>query len=123
MSSLRKIYAEEGVKGFWKGGLATTYKEGLFAGGYYTLYLKGKDLGLNAFVSGMLAGMISTSFTHPFEIVRAEIQSYVLTHNEAAATSIGKQVKVLFETGEAFRGLAPRVIKKPLSNTLSFVLF
>lgn len=42
MSSLKKIYQGEGLKGFWKGGLATTYKEGLFAGGYYTLYLKGK---------------------------------------------------------------------------------
>jgi hypothetical protein len=71
----------------------------------------------------MIAGMISTSLTHPFEIVRAEIQSYVLTNNEAAASSIRRQVSLLFKTGEAFRGLAPRVIKKPLSNTLAFVLF
>ena len=66
MSSLKKIYEGEGLKGFWKGGLATTYKEGLFAGGYYTLYLKGKEQGVNPFVAGMVAGMISTSLTHPF---------------------------------------------------------
>jgi hypothetical protein len=71
----------------------------------------------------MAAGMISTTLTHPFEIVRAEIQSYVLTNNEAAVGSIRRQVSILFKTGEAFRGLAPRVIKKPLSNTLAFVLF
>ena len=37
--------------------------------------------------------------------------------------SIGRQIQVLFKTGEAFRGLAPRVIKKPLTNTLAFVIF
>ena len=38
MSNLNKIYQVEGIKGFWKGGLVTTYKEGIFAGAYYTLY-------------------------------------------------------------------------------------
>ena len=59
------------MKGFWKGGLVNIYKEGLFAGGYYTLYQEGKTLGLNSFVAGIIAGMISTSLTHPFEIIRA----------------------------------------------------
>jgi hypothetical protein len=80
-NNLNKIYQVEGIKGFWKGGLATCYKEGIFAGAYYTLYQEGKALGLNAFIAGMLAGMISTSLTHPFEIVRAEIQSYIFTNN------------------------------------------
>lgn len=35
------------------------------------LYQEGKSLGINAFISGILAGMISTTITHPFEIVRA----------------------------------------------------
>jgi len=56
-------------------------------------------MGINPFVSGMIAGMISTSLTHPFEIVRAEIQSYVLTHNAVAASSIRRQVSILFKTG------------------------
>ena len=111
------------MRGFWQGALATTYKEGLFAGAYYTLYIEGKAYGFNPFVAGMIAGMISTSFTHPFEIVRAEIQSYVLTNNQTAVGSIGLQVKNLFKSGEAFRGLAPRVIKKPLTNTMAFVIF
>lgn len=69
------------MKGFWNGGLATCYKEGIFAGAYYTLYQEGKALGVNAFVAGMIAGMISTTFTHPLEIIRAEIQSFILTNN------------------------------------------
>lgn len=71
----------------------------------------------------MIAGMISTSLTHPLEIVRAEIQSYIFTQNEMAVGSINRQIRGLFKSGEAFRGLAPRVIKKPLTNTLAFILF
>ena len=71
----------------------------------------------------MISGMISTSITHPFEIVRAEIQSYVLTDHTISKESIFRQVQMLMKTGEAFKGLAPRVIKKPLTNTLAFWIF
>lgn len=123
MHSLIKIYQEEGFRGYFKGGLTTCYKEGLFAGLFYTLYSEGKTLGLNSFVAGILSGMISTSITHPFEIVRAEIQSYVLTQHSITKMSIFKQIETLFRSGEAFRGLAPRVIKKPLTNTMAFLMF
>jgi hypothetical protein len=123
LQSLIKIYQEEGFRGYFKGGLATCYKEGLFAGLFYTLYSEGKTLGLNSFVAGILSGMISTSITHPFEIVRAEIQSYVLTQHSITKMSIFKQIETLFRSGEAFRGLAPRVIKKPLTNTMAFLMF
>lgn len=121
--NLLKIYQGQGIKGFWKGGLATCYKEGIFAGAYYTLYQEGKAFGINAFIAGMVAGMISTTLTHPLEIIRAEIQSFIFTQNETASASINRQIQVLFKSGEAFRGLAPRVIKKPLTNTLAFLLF
>ena len=35
------------------------------------LYQEGKILGLHSFVAGILSGVLSTAFTHPFEIVRA----------------------------------------------------
>ena len=87
------------------------------------MYQEGKSLGLQPFIAGMLAGIISTSLTHPFEIIKAEIQSSIFTHNQAATASIGNQFRLLFKTGEAFRGLAPRVVKKPLANTITFMMF
>lgn len=68
------------------------YKEGMFAGLFYALYSEGKALGINSFVAGMMAGMISTSITHPFEIVRAELQSYVITEHTISKLSIAKQI-------------------------------
>jgi hypothetical protein len=118
-----KIYQYEGLAGFFKGGLTTCYKEGAFAGLYYTLYQEGKAMGINNFVAGMMSGMLCTSLTHPFEIVRAEIQSYVITVHSISKLSIFQQVQSLIRTGEAFKGLAPRVIKKPLTNTLAFWIF
>jgi len=66
MRSLARIYKHEGLSGFFNGGLVSCYKEGMFAGLFYTLYSEGKSLGLNSFVAGILSGMISTSITHPF---------------------------------------------------------
>jgi len=74
-------------------------------------------------LAGMLSGVVSTFLTHPFEIVRAELQNVVLSDNTTANLSIYRQLEILFRSGEAFRGVAPRLIKKPLTNTLAFLLF
>ena len=55
--------------------------------------------------------------------MRAELQSYIITQNELGGIGIAKQLQILAKTGEAFRGLAPRLIKKPLTNTMAFLLF
>ena len=50
-------------------------------GFYYGLYVEGKNMGLNGFSSGMIAGFVSTVLTHPFEIVRANMQVEILVEN------------------------------------------
>lgn len=61
-----KIYQNEGITGYFKGGLASCYKEGIFAGLYYMFYQEGKQLGLAPFFAGMFSGVVSTFITHPF---------------------------------------------------------
>ena len=78
---------------------------------------------MHSFLAGIISGVLSTTLTHPLEIVRAELQSYVITQNELGGIGIAKQLQILAKTGEAFRGLAPRLIKKPLTNTMAFLLF
>jgi hypothetical protein len=99
LKNLAKIYQYEGLKGFFQGGLTTCYKEGAFAGLYYMLYQEGKSFGINNFVAGFLSGMIATSLTHPFEIVRAEIQSFILTKHSISNLGIFKQIQTLIKTG------------------------
>lgn len=99
LSSLKKLYVNEGVGGYFKGGLASCYKQGLFAGLYYMFYQEGKALGLMPIIAGMLSGIISTSLTHPFEIIRAELQSFALTEHTVTKLSIFKQIQILFKSG------------------------
>lgn len=42
-----------------------------------------KSIGLDKATAGILSGMLATSITHPFEIVRAKLQTLGLTeHHE-----------------------------------------
>lgn len=51
------------------------------------------------------------------------MQSYALTAHSTAQMSMLKQLGVLVKGGEAFRGVTPRLIKKPLTNTMAFLMF
>lgn len=42
----------------------------------------GKDLGVTSFFAGIGSGMISTFITHPFEIIRTNIQVYYNFHKD-----------------------------------------
>lgn len=64
--------------------------------------------------------MLSTFITHPFDIIRTHIQVRISQNKEL---SIAKQFIHLIKSGKLFDGVAPRLIKKPLSNTLAFLLF
>ena len=73
-------------------------------------------------VSGMASGIICTAITHPFEIIRAELQTHELLR-QSKKSSILTEVVNLVKSGEALKGVAPRLIKKPLTNTLAIVMF
>lgn len=74
----------------------------------------------------MGAGMISTFTTHPFEIIRTNIQVHINFHADEAhykEKPIAAQLHGLLKDGKLLDGVAPRLIKKPLANTLAFLLF
>ena len=69
------IYTKEGFKGFFIGGLSSCIKEGTFGGFHYMIYEEFKALGYHKLLSGVVSGMIATTLTHPFEIIRARLQT------------------------------------------------
>jgi hypothetical protein len=79
---------------------------------------------VNKFAAGITSGMISTAITHPFEIIRARIQTGgLIEYHTADEHLIIKEIKLFVRYGGCFKGLAPRLMKKPLYNTLTFYLF
>jgi hypothetical protein len=73
------ILHKEGMRGFFSGGLSSCIKEGTFGGFHYTFYEEFKTLGWHKLPAGILSGMVATAFTHPFEIIRAKLQTQGLT--------------------------------------------
>ena len=72
---MKDIYTKEGAKAFFSGGLSSCIKEGTFGGFHYMIYEEFKDLGMNKPLAGVSSGMLATSLTHPFEIIRAKLQT------------------------------------------------
>lgn len=87
-------------------------------------YQELKSLGCDKLSSGILSGMISTAITHPFEIIRARLQTIGLNQNvQLSEHLIVEGLKDLSKNGGWFQGLTPRLFKKPLGNTITFIIF
>lgn len=134
--ALFKIYRNEGVRGLFSGVVVTAARDAPFAGIYFVLYVKVKRLMeeatqrkfLNTFVAGMFAGIVATVLTNPFDIIRARIQYRAFTHEQGNRyyTGLWDGINKIYkhEGMEGFmKGLGPRLVRKPLANASSFVVF
>lgn len=71
-----------------------------------------------------MSGMLATGITHPFEIIRARIQTEGLQEKHTVSEHlIWKEIRRFSREGGWFKGLTPRILKKPLSNTVTFYMF
>jgi hypothetical protein len=121
--ALLDIYQTDGVKGFFSGGLTSCLKEGFFAGLYYMVYEELKKIGLCKFSSGIISGVLATAITHPLELIRAKIQTLEVRPHEGENGHLLNEFRLLRKNREWFKGVAPRLLKKPLSNTMTFLFF
>ncbi|KAE9013863.1 hypothetical protein PF004_g8549 [Phytophthora fragariae] len=67
-----------------------------------------------AFVSGVLAGVLATVVTHPFDVIKTRSQLVVYSKDMAPAPSIRQLLRHMWETEGArgmTAGLVPRVVK------------
>jgi len=130
--AVNKIYKTEGMKAFFKGAGACMFRDVPFAGLYYAMLNLFKEklgkLGIQSssstMVSGMVAGFIATTSTHPFEVIR--------THLQLDSNDKRKDVGIFRGLNEIrknegmlglFKGLQARLMRKPLSNALTFTFF
>lgn len=122
--AIADIYKREGFQGYFSGCLISCWKEGFFAGLYYMMYQKLKSLNVKKFEAGIISGILSTAITHPFELIRARIQTLGLKEKVSFSNHmILREVRSLKKSGGWLSGLPPRLVKKPFSNTLTFVIF
>lgn len=81
---------------------------------------------LNAFIAGMNGGLVATVLTNPFDIIRTKLQYRHFEIKEKKIDGIIHGFKsIILEHGFSglMRGLTPRLIRKPLANATTFVVF
>ena len=88
------------------------------------LYEELKKHQISKFAAGIGSGMLATAITHPFELIRAKFQTIGLKQKvEFQRNMILKELIELNRSGDWMRGLAPRLLKNPIANTLTFIIF
>lgn len=80
----QKIYRSEGVRGFYRGYVATSYRQVVFSSVYFVVYqwlrpvLLLRFLGWNQacyFISGLCAGILGSVANNPFDVVKTRVQN------------------------------------------------
>lgn len=131
----RLIYEKEGLKSFYKGGLLLLLEEFPFGGIFNATYeFTNRKLGFHEnrskigyLFSGTVAGIVATTFTHPFELCRTKLQSQRVDFSRKIKNSL--ILSILFDVYERYgyrgflKGLLPRMLKKTIVNSLTFVLY
>lgn len=94
------IYRKEGIQGYFSGALTSCLKEGFFGGLYYMFYEELKDKGFHKFPAGVISGVVSTAITHPFELIRARIQTLGIDSTYSiGGQHLMKEIRSLMQTG------------------------
>jgi solute carrier family 25, member 38 len=143
LDGMKKIYMQEGFKGYFQGALITALRDGPFAGVYFVVYKNAKraletinekaiqekkmNLSLISFTSGIISGIVATIITNPFDVLRARLQfSHYNDEKKHIYSGILDGVRKMYQyEGIAgfMKGISPRLIRKPISNALAFTTY
>jgi len=129
---LRTIWRAEGARGLFSGCAATILRDAPYSGIYLMFYSQGKETMKNLswvneknteihFMCGMNAGLMASLVTHPFDVVKTQMQLYPHRYR-----STGHCIAVIF-TQQGYqgflRGLTPRCVRRTLISALSWTVF
>ncbi|KAF9988107.1 hypothetical protein BGZ65_012163, partial [Modicella reniformis] len=134
--ALTSIFRAEGIRGLWAGYGATAMRDAPLAGLYVLFYEQSKSkLGAlkesSSFfdvstptihmISGMAAGFLSTTITHPFDMLKTRMQ---LKPTEYKNVFQGAR-KVLLEEGAIgfLDGIFVRTIRKSIHSAISWTVY
>lgn len=130
---VRTMIAEEGIRGIYKGLLATILKQSMNQGARFTVYdavirlLKGSDpnkpMGvLETAVAGAVAGAFSVYITMPFDVVKTRMQQAKSGQYAGTFQCLAQTVR---EDGfmTLWKGTTPRLGRVMCSSTIIFTSY
>lgn len=131
--AIRKIYQTEGLRGFYRGVLATILRDGPYSGIQYSLYKTLLDMGKVRENQGKehrkyyvaaaagISGAIAIMLTYPFDNIRVRYQ-----FEKGERRSFLKFCREIHEKegfSGFYKGYLPRLLKKIASSALSWSLY
>lgn len=100
------------IDNYYRGFIATYFRESLGMSLYFGTYYYACDITNNYFMSGGIAGLISWLGTYPIDVIKTRIQTNnILTYREA----------ILY--GKLWKGFLPCSIRSVLVNSVGFYIF
>lgn len=126
---IRNIIKNDGIIGLYKGTIPTIYKQSLSVGSRFWLYNLIKDYiendgkKINSYqtlFTGFIAGGLSTTFNHPFDVVKSRIQS---NKNQGGTFSIMNDIYQKNGIKGLFSGLTPRFYRVGLAQGITFLIY
>ncbi|TPX48056.1 hypothetical protein SeLEV6574_g02264 [Synchytrium endobioticum] len=135
MDAVRKIHAEEGFRGFWKGLEATLWRHALWNGGYFGSinYVRSmlpkaetkQGQTMNNFVAGTVGGTIGTVVNTPFDVVKSRVQNQGPGAIVKYSWSIPALGRIAREEGfkSLYKGFVPKVMRLGPGGGILLVVF
>ncbi|KAF9971758.1 hypothetical protein BGZ73_005211 [Actinomortierella ambigua] len=134
-SAFSSIFRTEGIRGLWAGFGATALRDAPLAGLYVLFYEQSKGLlgemrtsgmlSLNTptihMVSGVAAGFLSTTLTHPFDMLKTRMQLKPSDYKNVLHAAR----KVFLEEGMIgfFDGILVRTIRKSVHSAITWTVY
>ncbi|KAF9912982.1 hypothetical protein BX616_010196, partial [Lobosporangium transversale] len=135
-SAFTSIFRKEGIRGLWAGFGATAMRDAPLAGLYVLFYEHSKSKlgavkGTSSFfdlstptihmVSGIAAGFLSTTITHPFDMLKTRMQLKPTEYRNVFQAAR----KVLMEEGAIgfLDGILVRTIRKSIHSAISWTVY
>lgn len=134
LAAIRHIHTTEGWRGLFRGLGVTALRDAPHAGLYLTFYEGLKPWIIHAdggnsesqaggrLVAGMLAGLMATTCTQPFDLLKTKVQLAPVATGGGAWRWLGE---VWRREGLAglFNGMGPRLLRKSLSSALTWTVY
>ncbi|KAG0243066.1 hypothetical protein BGW41_002928 [Actinomortierella wolfii] len=115
-SAFSSIFRKEGIRGLWAGFGATAMRDAPLAGLYVLFYEQSKVL-----LGGVAAGFLSTTITHPFDMLKTRMQLKPSDYKNVFQASR----KVFLEEGMVgfFDGILVRTIRKSVHSAITWTVY
>ena len=126
---ISNILRNNGIQGLYIGTVPTIYKQSLSVGSRFWMYNLIKEFfekdgqkitSSQTVFTGALAGGLSTTFNHPFDVVKSRIQSNT---NKGKTFQIMKDIHQKEGIFSLFSGLSPRFYRVAIAQGVTFYIY